>query len=88
MTRLVFPLGRIHLAMYECSAYIADMSCDDPERTRHRQRQAELDDALAANVRPIIKENPGERRHQPARHRALTARGVKSLAAVTGPRCR
>jgi hypothetical protein len=25
---------------------------------------------LAANVRPIIKENPGERRHQPARHRA------------------
>src|SRR5262245_3688161 len=61
MTRLAFPLGRIHLATYECSAYIADMSYDGPERTRHRQRQAELDDALAANALPSIKENPGER---------------------------
>jgi hypothetical protein len=44
------------------------MSCDDPERTRHRQRQAELDDALAANVRPII--------------RRIQASGVTSLHGI------
>ena len=32
----------------------------------------EFADAFAANVRPIIKEDPGERRHQSARHRTRT----------------
>jgi hypothetical protein len=26
--------------MYECSAYMPDMSCQDAKRARHRQRQA------------------------------------------------
>ena len=37
--------------MHECTAYIADMSCDDPKRARHRQRQAAYEARLNLSER-------------------------------------
>ena len=36
--------------MYECSAYISDMSCQDSKRARHRRRQAAYEARLRAGV--------------------------------------
>jgi hypothetical protein len=41
---------RSHLAIYECVAYITDMSCDDSKRARHRQRQARYEARQRAGV--------------------------------------
>jgi hypothetical protein len=36
--------------MYECSAYIPDMSCEHSKRALHRQRQARYEARLRAGV--------------------------------------
>jgi hypothetical protein len=36
--------------MHECTAYIPDMSCDDPKRARHRQRQAAYEARVRAGI--------------------------------------
>ena len=36
--------------MHECAAYIPDMSCEESERTRHRQRQARYEARLRAGI--------------------------------------
>jgi hypothetical protein len=36
--------------MDESTAYIADMSCDDPRRARHRQRQARYEARLRDGI--------------------------------------
>jgi hypothetical protein len=36
--------------MYECTAYIPDMSSEDSERARHRQRQARYEARLRDGV--------------------------------------
>jgi hypothetical protein len=36
--------------MYECPAYIPDMSCDDPKRARHCQRQAAYEARFATAI--------------------------------------
>jgi hypothetical protein len=36
--------------MYECAAYIPDMSCEDSKRACHRQRQARYEARLRAGV--------------------------------------
>ena len=39
-----------HLATFECTAYIPDMSCEDSKRARHRQRQARYEARQRAGV--------------------------------------
>ena len=41
---------RSHLAIYECVAYITDMSCDDSRRAGHRQRQARYEARMREGV--------------------------------------
>ena len=43
-------IDRSHLAVYECSAYIPDMSSEDSERARHRKRQARYEARLRDGV--------------------------------------
>jgi hypothetical protein len=46
-----FGSGRAHLAMYKCTTYIPDMSCEDSKRARHRQRQAAYEARQRAGLR-------------------------------------
>jgi hypothetical protein len=39
-----------HLAIYECTDYIPDMSCEDSKRARHRQRQAHYEARLRDGI--------------------------------------
>ena len=43
-------ISRSHLAIYECTAYIPDMSREDSKRARQRQRQARYEARQRAGV--------------------------------------
>ena len=47
-SKRTFDQACSHLAIYECSAYIPDMSREDSKRARHRQRQAAYEAASAS----------------------------------------